>query len=40
MFASVLLLITFGVIGYRLDKLEKKLDNIIKELRIDGWSIK
>jgi len=37
---SGLLLVVMCVIGYKLDKMDEKLNIIIKELRIDGWAIK
>ena len=40
MFSSFLLLIVMCAIGYKLDTMDKKLDIIAKELRIDGWSNK
>lgn len=40
MFSSFLLLIVLCAIGYKLDTMDKKLDIITKELRIDGWSNK
>jgi hypothetical protein len=37
---SGLLLVVMCVVGYKLDKMDEKLNKIIKEFHSDNWSIK
>jgi hypothetical protein len=37
---SGLLLVAICIIAYKLDKMDEKLNVIIKELHIDGWSVR